>query len=95
MILPRFIKSAYRKEPISSFMVIMGGVDAVIGGVGERGTLLAFGIMMVIIAIALRWIQSQRSSETTWEEAPVRYLPSAQSQRPVPRLKSEKRRSSY
>jgi hypothetical protein len=43
-LLPRILKAAYRKEPISSFIVIVGAVDAVIGGVGERWSLLSFGI---------------------------------------------------
>jgi hypothetical protein len=95
MIVPRFIKSAYRKEPISSFVLIMGTVDAVIGGVGSRGTLFALGLMMVLGAVAMRWLQTQGRSTINIEEAPVRYLPMGQAQPPVPHLSSKKRRSSY
>lgn len=95
MLVPRFIKSAYRKEPVSSFVLIMGAVDAVIGGVGSRGTLFALGLMMVLGAVAMRWLQTQGRSTATWEEAPVRYLPMGKTQPPIPQLSSEKRRSSY
>jgi hypothetical protein len=95
MIVPRFIKSAYRKEPISSFVLIMGAVDAVIGGVGSRGTLLALGLMMVLGAIAMRWLQTQGRATAAFEEAPVRYLPMGKAQPPIPQLSHEKRRSSY
>ena len=62
-LLPRFLKSAYRKDPISSFVMTVGAVDAVIGGVGERWTLMSFGIMMILLAIAIRWLQIQRSQD--------------------------------
>jgi len=79
---PRIFKSAYRKEPISSFIVIMGAVDALIGGFGERWSLLTFGLMMVVLALAIRWWQSQRK-ETELSEQPVTHYLPANSSRPV------------
>ncbi len=95
MIVPRFIKSAYRKDSMTSFLIIMGGVDAIIGGVGSRGTLVAFGMMLVLGAIAIRWINSQGNKIPDYEETPVHYLPMGETQRPLPQLASKKRRSSY
>ena len=88
---PRFLRAAYRKEPISSFIVIVGAVDAVIGGAGERWSLLTFGLMMVLIAIALRWWQTQRRETELAEQPVTHYLPPTQSRPPLPVLSATKR----
>jgi hypothetical protein len=90
---PRFLKLAYRKEPISSFIVIVGAVDAVIGGVGERWTLLSFGLMMVVLAVALRWWQTQRRETELAEQPVTHYLPPNSSEPALPRLSASKRQS--
>ena len=90
---PRFWKLAYRKEPISSFIVIVGAVDAVIGGVGERWSLLTFGLMMVMLAIGLRWWQSQRRQAELAEQPVTHYLPSSPSRPPLPMLSTSKHHS--
>lgn len=88
---PRFLKSAYRKEPISSFIVIVGAVDAVIGGAGERWSLLSFGLMMVVLAAVLRWWQSQRRETELADQPVTHYLPPASSRPVMPMLSSTKR----
>ncbi len=88
---PRFLKSAYRKEPISSFIVIVGAVDAVIGGVGERWSLLSFGLMMVVLAVALRWWQTQRRETELADQPVTHYLPPASSRPVMPMLSATKR----
>lgn len=91
-LLPKFIKVAYRKEPISSFILIVGAVDAVIGGVGGRWSLLSFGLTMVFVAALVRWLQIQKSQEEVAQQAPRRYLPPSSSRNPLPLLTSEKHR---
>jgi hypothetical protein len=91
-LLPRFLKVAYRKEPISSFILIVGAVDAVIGGVGSRWSLLSFGVMMVVLAALLRWWQTQKAQATFSEETARHYLPPSSSRAPLPMLTSEKHR---
>lgn len=88
---PRFLRAAYRKEPISSFIVIVGAVDAVIGGAGERWSLLTFGLMMVLIAIALRWWQTQRRETELAEQPVTHYLPPTPSHAVLPVLNAAKR----
>jgi len=88
---PRCLKAAYRKEPISSFIVIVGAVDAVIGGAGERWSLLTFGLMMVLIAIALRWWQTQRREAELAEQPVTHYLPPSPSRPALPILNAAKR----
>jgi hypothetical protein len=76
--LKQMFKLAYRKEPISNFVLIVGAVDAVIGGVGNHGALLGLGLGLVSVAIALRWQSIQRRQAVIIEEpdvAPIRYLP--------------------
>jgi hypothetical protein len=87
----RVLKSAYRKEPISSFIIIVGAVDAVIGGVGERWSLLTFGLMMVVLAVALRWWQSQRREADLAEQPVTHFLPPSSSRPALPMLMATKR----
>ncbi len=91
-LVPRILKAAYRKEPISSFIVIFGAVDAVIGGVGERWSLLTFGLMMVLLAAAVRWWQSQRRETELADQPITHYLPPSSSQPALPVLSATKRK---
>lgn len=90
-LLPRFLRAAYRKEPISSFIIIVGAVDATIGGVGERWSLFSFGVMMVVVAIALRWWQSQRQEAELAQQPVTHYLPPTSSRPALPMLNTAKR----
>lgn len=90
MIGPRFLKSAYRKEPISSFILTVGAVDAVIGGVDSRWSLLVLGLATVGTAIALRWWLAQRQPVDLPTGAPVYYLPDRSSQPSLPMLSGRK-----
>lgn len=90
VLLPRFLKLAYRKEPISSFVLIVGAVDAAIGGVGGRWTLTSVGVTTVAIAILLRWWQTQKSRVVAQEAR--RFLPPSSSRSPLPTLTSKERR---
>jgi hypothetical protein len=82
---PRFLKRAYRNEPISSFILTVGAVDAVMGGVGDRWALLTLGLGTVGVAIALRWWKLQQRPIEMPTQKPIYYLPS-QSSRPLPPL---------
>lgn len=82
----RYLKSAYRREPITSFVVTIGAVDAAIGGVADRWSLLSLGIGTVGLAIALRWWMIQRSTAEVPSEVPQYYLPPTPSRAPLPDL---------
>jgi hypothetical protein len=88
-IFPRFIKLAYRKEPISSFILIVGAVDALIGGVGERWTLLSFGILILLIGTLVRWRQMQNKQLVATESRTKYILPPSPSDTPLPILVSK------
>ncbi|GAB4383646.1 MAG: hypothetical protein Kow00121_45870 [Elainellaceae cyanobacterium] len=88
----RFLRSAYRKEPISSFILTVGTVDAVIGGVDGRGSLLALGLGTISIAVVLRWWVLQQRQIEPIDAPPIRYL-TAQSSRPsLPLLTNDRQR---
>jgi hypothetical protein len=89
-LLPRFVKVAYRKEPISSFILIVGAVDVVIGGMGEKWSLLSIGVATALLAVGMRWWQSQKS-EAIASGPPRHYLPPASSRAPLPNLTKENR----
>ncbi|MCL1473096.1 hypothetical protein [Argonema antarcticum] len=82
----RFLKSAYRREPITSFVVTVGAVDAAIGGLGERWSLFTIGMGTVGLAIALRWWMIHRSTAEVPSEAPEYYLPPSPSRPQLPNL---------
>ena len=82
----RFIRSAYRKEPISSFILTVGAADAVIGGIGMRWTLFSFGLVVAILAIALRWWQIQKTQPIIADDTPRHFLPPQSSRSPLPML---------
>ncbi|NET37660.1 MAG: hypothetical protein F6K19_37520 [Cyanothece sp. SIO1E1] len=82
----RFLRSAYRREPFFSFVATAGAVDAVIGGLWGRGTLLGFGIGTVGLAIAIRWWKMQRQRVEHSAQAPVHYLPERPSRPQLPTL---------
>lgn len=87
---PRFLKSAYRKEPISSFILIVGAVDAVIGGFDNRLSLLILGLGTVGTAIVLRWWVLQQTKVDLPSGKPIHYLPSRSSRPSLPMLSVRK-----
>lgn len=84
MIYPRFLRAAYRKEPISAFLLVMGSVDSAIGGVGGYSSLLAVGVGLMGSALVYRWLQLQR--QRPLPEKVAQYALPPQSSRPLPRL---------
>ena len=68
-------KKTYRRESVSSFIFILGAVDAVIGGVGGRWTLLSFGLLMILTATLWRWYKLQKANKLTNNRSPQYFLP--------------------
>ncbi|MDJ0635225.1 MAG: hypothetical protein QNJ34_18690 [Xenococcaceae cyanobacterium MO_188.B29] len=83
-------KKTYRKESVSSFILILGAVDAVIGGVGERWTLMSFGLLMVMASALLRWYKLQKAEAVVSTKSPRYFLPPSPSSPPLPLLKKKK-----
>lgn len=90
-VLPRFLKSAYRKEPIISVLVTMGIVDALIGGLDDSWSLFTFGLGVTGVALVLKlWRMQQQSIP---EETVVQhYLPPQPSSSPLPIITTSKKK---
>ncbi len=82
-IFPTFLKRLYRKEPISSFLIVVGAVDAVLGGVNEIGTLMILGLLTSGMAIGYRWWCIQQAESGSTRKAKQLYLPSASNRPPL------------
>ena len=82
----RLLKQSYRRQPLISFIVTAGLVDALIGGLEGRGSLLVFGLGTVGAAIAFRWWHIQRKQVVNFSQTPVHYLPDHTSRPPLPML---------
>ncbi|WP_404787927.1 hypothetical protein [Altericista sp. CCNU0014] len=91
MLLPRFLRSAYRKDPIPSFLMTMGAADIALGGASSHGGLLFLGVFLLGGALGLKWVQSQRRTDTLPEPIAQHYLPSQFSQE-LPMLSMTKKR---
>jgi hypothetical protein len=95
----RLVRSTHRqpsrKESLSSFILTVGTVDAVIGGVGGHFSLMLLGLGVIGVAIGLR---QQPKSHRPLEGSvvmetrhPIRYLPDKTSRPALPLLTSSRR----
>ncbi|MDB9313018.1 hypothetical protein PN462_07885 [Spirulina sp. CS-785/01] len=87
--LPRFVRSLYGKDPLSSFILTIGLVDAVMGGVGGYWTLFGLGGVTVGAALFWRWLKNPPPLPQP-RETPKGYLPPAM---PLPHLTPSKHRN--
>jgi hypothetical protein len=76
----RGLRTVYRKEPITGFLLTAGAVNVAIGGIDQSSALVFFGLSVVSVALALRWWQHFHRKpsvklSTTPERVPVRALP--------------------
>lgn len=95
-VLPRFLKSAYRKEPIISVLITMGLVDALIGGLDDSWSLFAVGLGTAGITLAFRfWRSSQQHHPVPEEPVIQHYLPSRSSSPTLPMLSVQKKKPPY
>ncbi|WP_448561270.1 hypothetical protein [Trichothermofontia sp.] len=90
--LPRMLKSAYRREPLFSILLTIGAVDAALGGLEGRGSLLMFGLGTAAVATTLRWWLRSRSRSLPQEPVPQLLLPPHPSQPQLPMLSMRKPR---
>ncbi len=91
---PRFLGSIYRKQPLVSFMVTVGGVDAAIGGLSQHWSLLGLGVSTVGMAIVFYWQQCRRPRLLNSVSRSSVYVLPAQSSRPrLPTIQTPKQNS--
>ncbi|WP_367267662.1 hypothetical protein [Okeania sp. SIO2C9] len=88
---PKFVKAAYRKDPLASFFATVGSVDAVIGGLGASWSLFFLGMGTVGIALILRFWLLKRSEVDGATPVPEYYLPPNSSRPQLPILNRNKK----
>ncbi|WP_392536132.1 hypothetical protein [Nostoc sp. C117] len=93
-VLPRFLKSTYRKEPLISILITMGVVDALIGGLDDRWSLFAFGLGTAGIALGWKLWRIQQRRPLPEEPIVQHYLPSRSSSTALPILSVSKKKPS-
>ncbi|MEH1767892.1 MULTISPECIES: hypothetical protein [unclassified Nostoc] len=92
-VLPRFLKSTYRKEPIISVLMTMGVMDALIGGLNDSWSLFAFGLGTAGIALGFKLWRFQQRRPLPEEPVVQHYLPSrSSSSTPLPMLSVSKKK---
>lgn len=88
---PRILKTAYRKDPVASFLVTVGAVDAVIGGLETSWSLFGLGMGTVGVAILLRFWLLKPSDIDRSTPVPEYYLPTNSSRPQLPVLSRNKK----
>ncbi len=91
-VLPRFLKSTYRKEPLISVLMTMGVIDALIGGLNDSWSLFAFGLGTAGIALGFKLWRVQQRRPLPEEPVVQHYLPSRSSNPPLPMLSVSKKK---
>ncbi|MEH1818994.1 MAG: hypothetical protein V7L31_07805 [Nostoc sp.] len=92
-VLPRFLKSTYRKEPLISVLMTMGVMDALIGGLNDSWSLFAFGLGTAGIALGFKLWRFQQRRPLPEEPVAQHYLPSpSSSSTPLPMLSVSKKK---
>jgi hypothetical protein len=90
-IFPTVLKRLYRKEPISSFIIVVGAVDAILGGVNEISTLMILGLLTSGLAIGYRWWLIQQAEHKLDFKSKQLYLPPSPDRAPLPNLEQRRR----
>ncbi len=91
----RVLRSLYRKEPITGFVLTASAVDVAIGGIDQNSSLVFFGLFFVTGALALRWWHLYNRPERIAappERAPIGALPAQASRPSLPDLAVAKKR---
>ena len=70
----KFFKRLYQKEPISSFLIVCGLMQVVIGGVDYQWNLFSLGLGLVMGAFVVRWSQTRKHRIERNKVLPRRYL---------------------
>jgi hypothetical protein len=91
-VLPRFLKSAYRRDPIISVLMTVGLVDALIGGLDDSWSLFAVGLGIAGISLAFKLWRIQQRQPVVDEPVVQNYLPSQSSTPPLPILTVSKKK---
>lgn len=86
----KLLRSTYRREPVTSFVITMALMEFMIGGFEQEWSLLGVAGVMTVGAIVLRYRQGSRrdlrSVTSDLHQRPEYYLPPANPRPILPRL---------
>ncbi|NJL91587.1 MAG: hypothetical protein HC916_18745 [Coleofasciculaceae cyanobacterium SM2_1_6] len=84
----KFLRSTYRREPVTSFVITMALMELVIGGFEQEWSLLGVAGFMTVGAIVFRYRSRRdlRSVTSDLSQRPEYYLPPAPPRPVLPRL---------
>lgn len=82
----RFLKAAYRRQPVVSFVVTAGVVNVLLGGVEGQTALMVVGASAASAAIAWRWFRLYQQRPMAPSSPPIHYLPDHGSRPQMPML---------
>ncbi|MEA5580091.1 hypothetical protein VB620_01905 [Nodularia harveyana UHCC-0300] len=91
-VLPRFLTSAYRRDPIISVLMTVGVVDALIGGLDDSWSLFAVGLGTAGISLAFKLWRMQQRLPLADEPVVQHYLPQQSSSSTLPTLTISKKK---
>jgi hypothetical protein len=98
-ILPQFLKSFYRKDPIISVLITMGIMDTLIGGLDDSWSLFAFGLGTTGVALGLKLASKLSRAQQRLPREEGRtfqyYLPPTSSSSSLPIIKATKNKPHY
>lgn len=88
----KFFRAPYRRDPVSSFILTVGAVDAVIGGVDTHWPLFLLGMGAIGTGVAIRWWKAQPPLIDRSSQATPRYLPANTAGPTLPTLQPQRKR---
>ncbi|GAX38161.1 hypothetical protein [Nodularia sp. NIES-3585] len=91
-VLPRFLKSVYRRDPIISVLMTVGVVDTLIGGLNDSWSLFAVGLGTAGISLAFKLWRIQQRRPLAEEPVIQHYLPPQSSSNTLPILTISKKK---
>ncbi len=86
----RFWRYSHRKQSLSSFILTIGLVDAAIGSLSERSSLLSFGLLTILTAAIISVSQITQTKTRSRKHKTNTFLPPAPTGNPLPRLNRRK-----
>lgn len=83
IIAAKLFRPLYRQHPINGMIITAGLANALIGGSNDRPGLFTFGLSLMGLALAARWIRWQSRPIPIPSSSSQYYLPAASPSRPA------------
>ncbi|MGF1488446.1 MAG: hypothetical protein ACFBSE_15275 [Prochloraceae cyanobacterium] len=78
------------KQPLYSFVLTVGSVEAAIGSLNRSYSLFAFGLITIFLAGVISWWQKRSRQTNSRQKLAKRFLSPAPDREPLPKLTRKK-----